>query len=68
MAKYRCDEPMADRWRIRGRCNRKCVECLCAIRMDGSGKETHVADYLQGECSNVTARNIRFMNGRGYAR
>lgn len=64
ITKYRCDEPMAKRWGIYGRCDKKCKNCLCAIGMDEWGKESHVMDMAKGTSANITVRNTIAMNGR----
>lgn len=61
--RYRCDRPMAEKKGVLQYCDRRCRECLCAIKIDEWGREEHNGD-LQGGSSIFTARNIDRMSGR----
>lgn len=58
ITKRRCDEPMARRKELLGKCKRNCPECLCCIEMDEWGNEQHVA-IVHGGDTGLIARNLK---------
>lgn len=65
--RYHCDVPMAKKKKVLQYCNRKCNECLCAIRTDGDGRQEHVGDMPQG-CPIIQARNFGAAFGKSRKR
>lgn len=62
-ARYRCDRPMARSKGILKYCNKKCAQCLCAIKVGSGGEDQHNGIMPQGS-SPFTAKNIDIMMGR----
>lgn len=62
--KYKCDVPMAKKKGIYRRCNKKCVDCLCGMRINEMGVYEHHADYQQGVDPNFAIKNLLVMSWR----
>ena len=65
IVRYRCDVAMARSKGILRFCNKKCKDCLCAIRTNEHGEEEHTHD-LKHPCGNFTLRNLKVMSGRDH--
>lgn len=64
--RYRCDEPMAEKKGMLKYCNKRCMNCLCAIKTDALGNDSHVHfnEELKQQSNLFTERNLDHLSGR----